>query len=40
MEIPPGTPDDCLMLRVGMYHPAQTRPTLPDGSEWVILPVE
>jgi len=41
MEVPAGTPRDCLALRIGMFHPATgIRPTLPDGSEWAILPIK
>ncbi len=40
MELPEGTPAECLRVRIGMYHPATgMRPTFPDGSEWVIIPV-
>lgn len=40
MELPTNIPADCLAVRIGQYHPVTgARPTLPDGSEWTIIPV-
>ena len=41
LQVPDGTPRDCLAVRVGMFNPATgVRPALLDGSEWVVIPVE
>lgn len=41
IEVPRETPVDCLAVRLGMFHPVTgVRPTLPDGAEWVVIPVE
>ena len=41
IEVPGGISKDCLQVRIGMYHPMTgVRPTLSDGSEWMVIPVQ